>query len=318
MSLLQSSNVAQANRQLVDTYNLFATAFQPVMEPLTTTVSGLKSPNYSHPFLDALALPMPLRGERVLSDVSLKDISGVCIPYGNGFEVSLIDMNNGIIGPYLSQMQELGRLTGTFKDKLIADLLNNGQNTSYTIKDYTKSLTNYDGLATFSAAHTLDDGTVQSNYLSTGYALGYQNLLTVFNKMTAFKNSAGQPLGIMPTTLVVPPALYGQALYLTSADLISDEKGSQLTATVSNIFKGRLQVICNIYLNSDTAWYLCGEKLGGGIKPFSYYEYMSPWVTAITEPEAPSVFGRLAYQYGWTAICDAQFGPYQLVFKAVA
>lgn len=315
MSLIKSTTLEQADRVLLETYKEWASAAVPTMEELTTTVTGLKSQNYSHPFMDALDNPIPLTGERIMTDVTLKQISGICTPQGNGFEVSMLDMANGIVGPYLNLVEQLGLQAGTLKDLMIARLLDNGHNTTYTVKDETKSIVNYDGLATFSTAHVLDDGTTQQNYWSSGKELSYTNLLFAIGELMKMKASNGNPMGLELDSIVVPPALYPLAMYLANSDYISNEVSGN-GVQINNIWKGKFKVVVNRYLTSSTKWFLTGTK--NGVKPFAYYEYMAPWVTSITDQSAAPVFGRLKYQYGFTAVVDAQFAPYQTILALSA
>lgn len=309
MSLIKSSTIEQANRVLLETYKTFAEAAQPTMESLITTVTGLAAQNYSHPFMDALSMPVPLTGERVFTDGVLKNIDGKCTPWGNGVEMSMLDLANGILGPYINTVEQLGLQAGTLKDQMVANLLNNGHNTTYTVGTETKNITNYDGLATFSATHVTDSGAANQNYWSSGKALSYVNLSFAISKLLAMKSSNDTPLGLDIGALVVPSALYPTALYLANSSMISNEVSSN-AVQIENIWKGRFEVIVNRYLTSDTKWFLTGTK--NGLKPFAYYEFMSPYVTSITAQDSVPGFNRLKCQYGFTAVVDAQFAPYQM------
>lgn len=96
-----------------------------------------------------------------------------------------------------------------------------------------KSLANY------------DDGATDSMLTDAGLA----NMTGIFAAQT---DPDGQPLGISPRILLVPPALQGAAMKLM---------GSEFEATTgsSNIWRSRFRVVSSVYLTNPLAWYLLSD-----------------------------------------------------------
>lgn len=111
----------------------------------------------------------------------------------------------------------------------------------------------------------------RANYISgAGTALGSAGLAAGVTAFLKLKDGDGQPLGMMPDRLLVPPDLTvtGDELYQSTN---VNTGGSATTAKVpnKNVFAGRYRPITSQYLSntnytgySTTAWYLFGNPAG--------------------------------------------------------
>jgi phage major head subunit gpT-like protein len=306
MGILKSDKLQEANRTLLDTYETFASTIESQVAPIVTD-ERVPTEAYTHAFFSGIPDPRVWIGERLVKDVQFKEINGRTYPYETTIAAKIPDINSGIIGKYISQMKDMGSKSARLRDILVARLLNNGSSTSMTVDGITKSITNYDGGATF-ATHTMDDGSPQSNSL-TSSALTHANLLVAYNRMAGFKNDLGQTLGVTPTYLIVPNALYTTAKALVENEFISDG-----TTTISNVLRGTLTIVKLPELTSDTTWFLAGEK--NGMKPFAFYEFEPGVVNVVDDPQSFPVHYKNEVEYGFYANVDACFGPWQLILKS--
>ena len=122
------------------------------------------------------------------------------------------------------------------------------------------------GVTLFSAAHA---------NLATACALSATNMSTVRQKFREQLKPDGEPLGIPPSILLVPPALETTAqLIYTSTELrqiVTALGATNASATsevlTTNAFKGQFRPVVSAYLsaaygltgNSDTSWYVLSD-----------------------------------------------------------
>lgn len=120
-----------------------------------------------------------------------------------------------------------------------------------------------DGVAAISASHALIGGGTQSN-LVTG-ALTPATLETATIKMGEMKDQSGVIRGNTPKILLVPMALWPEAIRITKSELVSDSADNAV-----NVFRSSIlgyMVYTSPYLGaaaggSDTAWFLLAANHG--------------------------------------------------------
>lgn len=136
----------------------------------------------------------------------------------------------------------------------------------------------YDGVAFFHATHPVNvfDSSKGTFSNTTGSsALSLSTLKAAKIAMRKMKAANGEPLGVEPRYLIVPPALAETAKDLLENDMIIDSPdGGTTFGAQTNRHRGTLKIIVSNHLTVETTWYLLGEKLG-----------MKPWV--YTTREAP-------------------------------
>ena len=90
-----------------------------------------------------------------------------------------------------------------------------------------------------------------------GNALSLTSLKTAATAWRRLKDPDGNPLGIAPKVLLVPPELELTAAELmTSALLIS---GNTTAAPNGNVLQGRYRVVTSAYLSSSSTWWLMAD-----------------------------------------------------------
>jgi len=266
---------------------------QPQWEKIATRVpSSTKEENYS--WLGNLISLREWIGDRVIQNLKAYNYAIVNKHFEGTVEVDRDDIEDDRIGVYAPIVQMLGFQAAQHPDKLIFDLLNNGFSSLC-----------YDGQYFFDTDHPLPDGTTQSNKGTA--ALSITSYGAARAAMGKIKGDNGEPLGIVPDTLVVPPALELTARQILNAEMISINGVAQ-----TNPYRNSAQLVVSPRLTSDTAWFLL--QTNGPIKPLIFQARKNPEFVALDRPENPEVFNRNKYRYGVDYRGNAGYGLWQLAY----
>lgn len=161
----------------------------------------------------------------------------------------------------------------------------------------------FDGKTLFASDHpTYDDaGTTYDNDFAL--ALDETNFNTVWSAMASYTGEDGQPLGVMPNLLIVPPQLKKTALQLMNSTMIAQTiknvAGTENVgaAAVDNQLKGWAEVLVIPELSNDgTRWYL--GDFSKALKPLIWQPRTEPELVSRTNPDSDAVFDLDEYQYG--------------------
>jgi len=116
----------------------------------------------------------------------------------------------------------------------------------------------YDGQPFFSTAHPDKVGNTYANYTASR-ALSHDNLQTTYNTFTITNNrdERGEIIDLMPTTLLMPPALSFTARAILNSTLIP---GSQDNDT--NVLANILNPVPWSYLTDADGWFIGVPKMG--------------------------------------------------------
>lgn len=196
----------------------------------------------------------------------------------------------------------LGQRAKKLPDTLLAAVLKAGTTT-----------VGFDGQFFFDTDHpkNLDNsgaGTY-SNYEASGRALSETNFGIVWAAFAAFLKHDGTPMGVMPTTLVVPPQLYATAKAIVGVDFAA--------SGATPLWKGAVKVLMIPELADDaTAWYLLDTSKP--IKPFIVQEREAPSIVAQVSLTDDSVFWRNEFAWGAQARYGVGYGAHFLAYKAKA
>jgi len=169
----------------------------------------------------------------------------------------------------------------------------------------------YDGQNFFDTDHEEGASGTQSNYSSTGLALSVANAKTVITTMKGYKDDQGEKVGIKPTHIMVP-----EALEFTAEQIFNPQVLAGSTTEANRVLAGKLKIIVNPYLTSDTAWYVM--DLSQAVKPFIFQNRQKLTWVALDKPDSYELFMRKTIYYG----VDGRFrfggGDWRLCYKAVA
>lgn len=182
--------------------------------------------------------------------------------WDTGFRVPRNKVRDDKLGLYGTNAEMLGDQAAKWPDVQIADRMKNGHTSGAAYKCF-------DGKPFFATDHPASvNGQVSTTYrnLRTGFALTEANFNAAYAEMQALPGPDGQPLGIIPTHLVGPPALRSQVFEIAKSGLIVAASGN---AAKENINQGIVEpIIIPELAGADADWYLLA--LGQVVKPFIF------------------------------------------------
>lgn len=265
---------------------------------LAMTVPSSSSQN-DYGWMAALPKMREWLGERVVHNLQAQSYAIKNKTWELTIGVKREDIEDDNLGIYQPIVAELGRVARKQPDDLIVDLLKNGQ-----------ARLGYDGQNFFDTDHPTGVGGSgsQQNYWASGKALSIDNYFDVRAKMASFKGESGDPIGVTPNLLVVPPALEKTGKTILTAE--NDAAGA------TNIARGTAELLVIPELaGQDTTWYLLDTTRA--IKPFVLQTRRGVELVAKTNPDDDNVFERNEYLYGASTRNNAGYALWFLAAKAV-
>jgi phage major head subunit gpT-like protein len=209
--------------------------------------------------------------------------------------LSVDDVEDDQFGLFNMNLSFMAAQAAKWKDQMIAQLL----------RDAT-SITGYDGKAIYATDHPVNGGdvsggptgTAQSN-LNLNKALTYDNYVAARAQMMSFVGEDGQPLGVVPNLLVVPPQREGDAKLILEADFLSGIQANT-TAPQANTYKGsaKILVVPELADKPNNWWLLDTTKV---VKPYLLQIRNNPQFTYLTNPSDSNVFFQDRFIYGCKA-----------------
>lgn len=246
-----------------------------------------------------LAQQMRLRewsGPRIAMNLAEHRAELINKPYEGTVEIDRDEIEDDSLGIYQTvTMPMLGQAAKKHPDQLIVQLLQSNGGAGPTM---------YDGKALFADDHpdfnAASPGTYDNNF---GLALTADNFNTVWSTMASYIGENGQPLGINPKTLLVPPQLKLTAHKImqsaTYAQPVMNVAGNQNVgaATIDNVMQGWAEVVVLEELALDpTTWYLADTSKP--IKPLINQVRRAPSFVSRVNPDDPKVFDSKKFTYG--------------------
>jgi phage major head subunit gpT-like protein len=143
----------------------------------------------------------------------------------------------------------------------------------------------YDGQNFFDTDHSEGNSGTQVNKSTT--ALSATEYATARAGLMILKDDQGDPVGIMPNLLVIPPALEKTALEIVKAVTISTGG--------TNVLQGSAEVIVVSYLTDTNNWYLLDTS--GGEKPLILQERIALEL-GFQGADSDAGFHNNTYSYG--------------------
>lgn len=165
----------------------------------------------------------------------------------------------------------------------------------------------YDGTKFFADDHQEASTGIQSN-------LGHDEL-TISSygaaraSMMRTKDDRGRLMGVIPDTLVVPPALEETALQILNSDTYPASAGCM--SGVGNPWKGSARLIVSPYLPSNRDWFLlCTSR---AVRPI-VLQMKKPIEFTALEENTESNFMRKTYSFGVDMRYSVGFGMWQFAY----
>jgi len=267
---------------------------QPWSTALTTPImSSNASELYGH--MGRILAMRQWVGPRLLRDLESFSQTVVNLPFENTISVKQEHLADDSLGVYAPLFQELGRSGAKWPDQLLKTRLQANGN-------------GFDGQAYFSATHDIDPAGNQDNdYAAT--ALTAANYAIVRGRMTGYTGEDGEPLGVMPNLLIVPPQLEVTAKTIVVA--------SELAGGGTNVNQGSAQVLVVPELaNQATTWYLA--DVSKPIKPWIFQLRKAINLVMKDGPADDNVFWDGDLVYGIDSRGNVAPGPWWLMSRSVA
>lgn len=276
-------------------YDASPVAFDQVCSTVPTNTASV-----TYGFLSKVPIMRKWVGQRQLNNLKEQAAQIFVDDYESTIEVDRNDIEDDNLGVYSQSFQMLGVAAKKHPDQLLRAALQGGTSTN-----------GFDGVPFFSTLHPLS-GSNQSNNFTT-HALNATNYADVRSLMMSVAGEDGEPLGVMPDLLIVPPQLEGTARLILNGDFISDGAG----ATITNVFKGsaRLLVVPEL-ANQGTTWYLACSNLP--IKGLVFLQRKAPEFVQLTNSNDDNVFYNKKYVYGVDSRDAMGYGPWWLIARAIA
>jgi phage major head subunit gpT-like protein len=230
-------------------------------------------------------------GERIAQNLSAYSYEIKNKDWESTVEVDRNDIEDDTIGLYNPLIQSLGQAAATHPDELIFSLLPSG---------FTALC--YDGQYFFDTDHQDSDGPICSNRGTA--ALSLKSYGDARAQMMSLLDEKGNPLGVVPNLLVVPPQLEGMARKILMAETID---------ATTNTYKGSAELLVVPWLaNHPTKWFLM--DVSKPVKPLIYQQRRKADFVAKDSPNDDNVFFKKTFVYGTDCRDNAGFGLWQLAF----
>ena len=253
----------------------------------------------TYPWMDKIPALAEWKGPRTASNVEARYQIITNRRYQASIELDrtlIEDDQFGVFGP---MFQGFGQAAAKWPDIQIASAMINGTNSTFGLC--------YDGANFFSASHPIDpnnSASANQSNLYTSTALTPANFSKVRAAMRKLVGADGQPLGVRPTKLIVPPSLESMADQIMKSDLtapqyLTDGTNVQVGGQ-TNIYKGKCEVVVydELATGGDTtdAWYLVDDTKP--VKPLVWQLRKAPEIIPRFNPADPSVYERDKLELG--------------------
>lgn len=200
------------------------------------------------------------------------------------------DIEDDNYGIYSAQFSQMGESAKRHPDEIVWECLAKGFDAKC-----------YDGNTFFAEKHKVGRKEVSNKSTEKLSLSAYKAARTA---MMSYTNEEGQPLGIIPNLLIVPPQLEAAALEILNTQYIG--------GTTNPYYKSAELHVEPELAGHPEAWYLaCTNRY---IKPIIYQERKKIQFTSLTNPKDSNVFWDNEYLYGADGRDAAGYGLWQLCF----
>lgn len=260
-----------------------------------------------YPYTELLPGLREWTGSRHLLNITLKDYKLANKDWERSFSMERNKVEDDKYGAYNRSVQQLARAARLWPNTMVRAALVAGT-----------SEVCYDGQYFFDTDHPLAvqgaAPTTQSN-LHGGRTLNEANLETTFLEFCSVKGDDGEPLEIVPDTIAIPEALRFVAEKLVKRDIVGELLGVDAGSSVTNIHKGRLDILVIPGMADSSSWYL-GALGIPGVKPLLYQVRREPnRIDVLNKPTDSNMFNDKTIIAGVDGRGAAGYGLWQLLHK---
>lgn len=251
-----------------------APPFSDAFTYLATSTTG----SQTYPFADSLPKYRRWDGPRLILNINEQFTRIDNVDFEHTFGVSVNDLADDNIGTLNMKTALAAKAAGAWKDQLVKGALQTGSTT----------LLAHDGLSLFNANHTLNPAGVQSNNIIAASGPDATGWDTVRAAMSSYTGADGEPLGVSPNLIIVPPQLETKAL--TALTAVYGASG----ASNVNLSQAKVLVVPHL-ANEPTIWYAADTR--HGLQGIIFQLREAPNVVALTN--ATDVNVVMQNQYLW-------------------
>lgn len=291
---------------LLNLQTTFSAMFQrawlstPVVWPRMATMIPSSSVSNTYGAMARLPAMREWLGPRLLANIDSHAYTLVNRHFELTVGVSRDDIEDDQLGWTSPLLSEFGRQAAKWPDQLARDAMQAGTTDN-----------GFDGVPFFATTHDLDPAGNQSNNFTTN-PLTAANYATTRESMMAYTGEDGQPLGVMPDLLIVPPQLESEARTILNADIIAS--GS---AGVSNVYKSSADLLVMPELSGEaTTWYLADSSRP--LMPLIWQVRKPVVLTSRTSLSDENVFTSNRFEYGIDGRGAVGYGPWFLMSRNIA
>lgn len=283
----------------------------PQLSALATEVpSSTKSNTYG--WMDKIPKLRKWVGERVVQNLVTQQYALANDDYELTLEVPRNDIEDDQLGIYGPLAEMMGNQARIWPDDMLKVILQGGTAATALC---------HDGQPFFSTSHPIDTSNAGAGTLSNlraGTALTYANYIAERQRMMEYKGADGEPLAIVPTHLIVPPALEATAKQILESDLIVNAQGiNGANGGSQNVMKGTAKVLMMPKLaNEVDVWYLA--DLSQPLKPLVVQIRKAPETISLDQSSNENVFWRKKYVWGVDSRGAAGYALWFLILRAKA
>ena len=287
-------NLGELNQTLHEAYDDLVKSVPSAVGSILN-VEMLNTPYGLFSFWDSVPHPRKWEGSRVAQNVKLQHVPVQTEPHELTIALDKSDYVSSTFSSLIRKLTDVAAAQARLADREVARVLSEGA-----------TEVGYDGVAHFSAAHPRNDGSLQSNLL-TSSAFDKTNLIAAYNRMTGFTDAEGQPLLLKPTTVVVPSLLALQAKDVINSTLVGGGNSNVLNGLGLDIV-----VLPELDKYSTSTWYL----LAGA--PMTHFVSEPADFNIFDDAKDPEMFNKRQVILGWDAKFDTKIGLWQPLIRAEA
>ena len=290
--IINKQNIDAVFKGLNLIYNQKFKEVESLYEQLATTVPSSTSSN-DYYWIGELPAMKEWIDERQLESLAAYKYTIFNRKFENTVKVKQDDLADDNIGILKPQVEALAQTAKQFPDVIVADLLNNAFSSKC-----------FDGQYFVDTDHQVAGNSVSNKgtqaLSAEDHSKADASLGEAIRAMSEHQDNHGEPMGIKPNLLVVPPALRFIAKQLCNQNKLLDDK--------PNVFQGEVDFIVNPRLKSSTAWFLLDTTQP--LKPLIYQEREKP----TAKRDDSELFMRGAYFYGVKMRCNGGYGFWQTAY----
>jgi phage major head subunit gpT-like protein len=274
---------------------IFGAAFRsrptPLLATLAMTVrSTTKTQTYG--WMSPLFAMRKWIGPRVVQNLRANSYIIENEPYEATLAVDRDEIEDDQLGLFDTRVAELAYVGSRLPEQLILAALNAGE-----------TGLGFDGLAMFSASHTLDPAGTQSNLFQTDFTPA--GWAFVRATMQSYTGENGEPLGINPNLVVIPPEYEFMAKHIFNAESVPGGG--------SNVQRGEARYLVVPELAGTTDWYAFDTTQP--IKPFIFQLRKAVQLVSKTAVTDDNVFWQKEFVWGVDGRAGVGYGPWFLGVK---